>query len=293
MMTLVQWFSVFAKQRRDKMESLQKVMGVDKPIIALLHLQALPGDPAFSPESSMQKVVEQARTDLLALQKGGVDAVLFSNEFSLPYQIKVDGVIIAAMARVVTELRKDIRVPFGVHVISDPEATIELAAAVDAAFVRSVFTGAYAGEAGIRYPDIAKILRRKSALGLNDLKMFYMINAESDGDLSGRDLSVVAQAVIFKCSPDGICVSGIHAGHGVDRRLIEDIKKVSKKTAVFCNTGCTKENIREILKSSDGAFVGTTLKKNGMFTEPVDVNRVRAFMDEVRKLRMRGNDGED
>jgi membrane complex biogenesis BtpA family protein len=170
-------------------------------------------------------------------------------------------------------------------VISDPEATIELAAAVDASFVRSVFTGAYAGEAGIRYPDIARILRRKRALGMDNLKMFYMINAESDGDLSGRDLSVVAQAVIFKCAPDGICISGIHAGHGVDSGLIASIKKVSAQTAVFCNTGCTAGNIAEKLQYSDGAFVGTAFKENGSFSQPVDERRVREFMKAVNEFR--------
>ncbi len=267
------------------MKSLKDVFGVNKPIIALLHLRALPGDPGYDSGGSMREVVRQAREDLLALQEGGVDAVLFSNEFSLPYQVKVDGVIIAAMARVVAELKGDIQIPFGVHVISDPEATIELAAAVDADFVRSVFTGAYAGEAGIRYPDIAKIIRRKQTLGLKDLKMFYMINAESDGDLSGRDLSVVAQAVIFKCAPDGICISGIHAGHGVDSQLIADIKKVSSNTAVLCNTGCNVKNIAEKLQYSDGAFVGTAFKQDGLFENAVDGCRVKEFMDAVNRFR--------
>ncbi len=265
------------------MDNMHELFGVKKPIIALLHLEALPGDPQYC--GSMDEVMNRAREDLQALQNGGVDAVLITNEFSLPYQVKVDGVIIAAMARITAELRNDLTVPFGVHVISDPEATIELAAAVNASFVRSVFTGAYAGEAGIRYPDIARILRRMQALGLNDLKMFYMINAESDGDLSGRDLSVVAQAVIFKCAPDGICISGIHAGHGVDSQLIADIKKVSRQTAVFCNTGCTADNIADKLQYSDGAFVGTAFKKNGLFDKPVDENRVREFMQAVNEFR--------
>jgi uncharacterized protein len=273
------------------MNSLREMFGVEKPIIALLHLRALPGDPDFETGSTMQAVIDQARADLIALQDGGVDAVLFSNEFSLPYQVKVDGVIIAAMARIIAELKSEIRIPFGVHVISDPEATIELAAAVDAVFVRSVFTGAYAGEAGIRYPDIARIIRRKQALGQQNLKMFYMINAESDGDLSGRDLSVVAQAVIFKCAPDGICISGIHAGHGVDSQLIADIKKVSSHTAVFCNTGCTTENVAEKLQYSDGAFVGTAFKKDGVFENSVDTERVRAFMTAVEQFRKKKANG--
>ena len=42
----------------------QEMFGVEKPIIALLHLDALPGDPGYC--GSMDTVLEHARQDLLA-----------------------------------------------------------------------------------------------------------------------------------------------------------------------------------------------------------------------------------
>ena len=48
----------------------QEMFGVEKPIIALLHLDALPGDPGYC--GSMDTVLEHARQDLVALQNGGV-----------------------------------------------------------------------------------------------------------------------------------------------------------------------------------------------------------------------------
>ena len=262
---------------------MKPLFGSQKPVIALLHLAALPGDPAFC--GDMKSVTEAARRDLIALQEGGVDAVLFSNEFSLPYQSKVDSVIVAAMARVIAQLLPLITVPYGVHVIADQPATIELAAAVDASFVRSVFTGVYAGEGGLRAPDIAAIVRRKNELGMKDLKMYYMINAESDGDISARPLPQIAKAVIFKCAPDGICISGMQAGSGVDSELIASVRKVSGSTPVFCNTGCTEHNIAEKLSYSDGAFVGTAFKADGKFENPVDADRVKRFMAAAKAAR--------
>ena len=64
----------------------KKMFGYEKPVIALLHLNAFPGDPLFKRGDSMKKAVEDARKDLHALQNGGVDGILFSNEFSLPIQ---------------------------------------------------------------------------------------------------------------------------------------------------------------------------------------------------------------
>lgn len=42
----------------------QDMFGVEKPIIALLHLDALPGDPGYC--GDMKTVTEHARKDLLA-----------------------------------------------------------------------------------------------------------------------------------------------------------------------------------------------------------------------------------
>jgi hypothetical protein len=63
----------------------EEMFGVKKPIIAMLHLDALPGDPLFKSGDDMDMVVEHARADLHALQDGGVDGIIVSNEFSLPY----------------------------------------------------------------------------------------------------------------------------------------------------------------------------------------------------------------
>ena len=85
----------------------QEMFGVEKPIIALLHLDALPGDPGYC--GSMDTVLEHARQDLVALQNGGVDGILFANEFSLPYQPVADVAVISAMAYIIGALRPLIR----------------------------------------------------------------------------------------------------------------------------------------------------------------------------------------
>ena len=99
---------------------IKDMFGTLKPIIAMCHLNALPGDPYFDEGGGMKTVIEWARKDLLALQNGGADAVMFSNEFSLPYLTRVEAVTIASMARIIGELMSDIRIPFGVNALCDP-----------------------------------------------------------------------------------------------------------------------------------------------------------------------------
>ncbi len=49
----------------------------------MLHLLPLPGDPSYDEVGGIEKVLNRAMHDLEALQNGGVDGVLISNEFSL------------------------------------------------------------------------------------------------------------------------------------------------------------------------------------------------------------------
>jgi len=263
----------------------EKMFGVKKPIFAMLHLKALPGDPKFRYGDSMKAVVDQARADLKALQDGGVDGIIFSNEFSLPYQRKMDFVTPAAMARVIGELMSEIRVPYGADCISDGLASLELAAAVDAKFIRGTFCGTYVGDGGFYDNDFAYLLRRKTALHLDDLKMLYFINPESDHNLDTRPLADIAKSVVFKASPDGLCISASAAGQEVNEELMRSVKKAAPDVAVICNTGCRIDTIKEKLKYADAAVVGTTFKKNGDFYSTVDCDRVKAFMKVVKEYR--------
>ncbi|MDD2503129.1 MAG: BtpA/SgcQ family protein, partial [Clostridia bacterium] len=126
------------------MEWIKETFGTRKPILAMCHFNALPGDPGYDADGGMNKVVEAARDDFLALQEGGVDAVMFSNEFSMPYLTKVNPETTAAMARVIGEIKSEIKIPFGVNVLWDPYASLDLAAATDAVFIREIMSGVYA-----------------------------------------------------------------------------------------------------------------------------------------------------
>ena len=51
------------------MSWLKEVIGTEKAIISMLHLQAMPGDPYYNKEKGIKWVVEKAREDLDALQE--------------------------------------------------------------------------------------------------------------------------------------------------------------------------------------------------------------------------------
>lgn len=267
------------------MSWLQSLFHTEKPIIGLLHLKALPGDPFFPRGGSIFDVIDAARKDLHALQNGGVDGILITNEFSLPYQKKVSAVTTASMAMVVGALAAEIRVPYGVEAIYDGDATMEVCAATGASFTRCMFTGAWAGDLGLIDRDIAHTLRLKRSLELDELKLFYFITSEGEVFLNDRSTADIAKTTIFNCHPDCLVVGGSAAGENPGPKAVGDIRKITADVPVVCGTGCKLHNIDEILQACDGAFVGTTFKENGKFENPVDEGRVKEFMDYVRSIR--------
>lgn len=263
----------------------KELFGVEKPIIAMCHLGALPGDPEFSENDRMESVVEWARKDLIALQNGGVDAVMFSNEFSMPYLTKVHTVTVASMARIIGEIKDEIKVPFGVNVLWDPAASLDLAVATDALFVREIFSGVYASDFGLWNPNCGEIVRHQHAIGAGSVKLLFNIVPEAAKYLGNRDIVDIAKSTVFNHKPDALCVSGLVAGAKTDSSILKKVKDAVPGTPVFVNTGMRLENAEEQLSIADGAVVGTTFKKDGVFENHVDEKRVTAFMNKVKSLR--------
>ena len=261
------------------------VIGTDKPIIAMCHLNALPGDPGYDADGGMEKVIEWARKDFLALQAGGVDAVMFSNEFSLPYLTKVETVTTASMARIIGELMPEIKIPFGVNVLWDPAASLELAIATGAKFVREIFSGVYASDFGLWNTNTGAVVRHQHAIGAKDVKCLFNIVPEAAVYLAERDIVEIARSTVFNHRPDALCVSGLTAGAETDAQTLKLVKEAVPDTVVFANTGVRPSNVEEQLGIADGAVVGTTFKFDGKFENHVDPDRVKPFMDKVKAIR--------
>lgn len=267
------------------MSWIRGTFNTNKPIIAMCHLQAMPGDPGYDKVNGMRNLLEKARHDLYALQNGGVDAVMFSNEFSLPYMTTVGTETTATMARVIGELMNEISVPFGVNVLWDPRASIDLAAATGAKFVREIFTGVYSSDFGLWNTNSGEVIRHKSHIGAENVKLLFNIVPEAAKYIGDRSIEDITRSTIFNCKPDVLCVSGLLAGAETNTQTLEKVVSVAGDTPVFANTGVRLDNVENQLSIASGAVVGTTFKIEGKFENLVDENRVKAFMTKVKEFR--------
>ncbi len=163
-------------------------------------------------------------------------------------------------------------------------ASLDLAVAVGASFVREIFTGdmPVTSVCGILIPESLS----DTSIALGERRQIVLnIVPEAASYLTDRDIVDIARSTVFNNHPDAICVSGLTAGVQTDASILRKVKEAVPDTVVVSNTGVRIENAQEQLSIADGAIVGTALKKDGVFENHVDKDRVREFMEKIKSIR--------
>ncbi len=266
------------------MSWMKDMFGTERPVIALLHLLAMPTDPKYDRDGGVEKVVARAERELTALQNGGVDGILICNEFSIPYVHNVETVTVATMAYLIGTLKNRFTVPFGVHVAHDKYKAFDLAAATGAAFVRGPFSGANAGDYGIVSYEPGEVQRHRMHVCADNVRIFTSLVPEGSRPLAPRSYGEMAVTNDFNLAPDVYMVAAETAGRPADLDLIAEIRKYTK-TPVFCNNGVNADNVASVLAAADGCVVGTSLKYDGKFMNEVDEARAVRLMEAARAFR--------
>jgi uncharacterized protein len=266
------------------MGDLSRIFGVPKPVIAMLHLPALPGRPLHERAAGVAAAVEAVGRDLEVLQAAGVDGLLFCNEADLPYQLRVGHEITAAMASVVGQLRGEVRIPFGVNILWDPIASLAVARATGARFIREVLTGVYESDLGMIEPQIGEIAAYRTAIGADEVALFDNIAPEFASAIGARGVAERARGAAF-LRVDALLISGPAAGIPFEMSDLRVAKEAAPDTPVIANTGVRADRIAEIFAVADGVIVGTSLKVDGMTWNPVDPHRAHRLMEAARSAR--------
>ena len=102
-----------------------------RAVFGMVHLGPLPGAPLHR---SLDDVIECALFDARACVAGGCDGVVFENFGDRPFtKRRVEAETVAAMTRVIAEIVRAVRVPFGVNVLrNDALSALAVATATGA-----------------------------------------------------------------------------------------------------------------------------------------------------------------
>ena len=264
--------------------ALSSIFKAAKPIIGMVHLPASPGQPQFKSKPDLKALIESVKSDVKALQDGGVDGLLFCNESDLPYTTKVNSEVGAWTTFMIGAVHDQLRLPYGVNLLWDPIASIEAASASGASFVREVMCGSFASDMGLLAPDPALVAQTRIRLKAEHVALFTNIVPEFASSLEGRSVSQRAKAAEY-FGFDAILISGPVAGIPFSNEDLIAAKETAKKIPVFANTGVNAQTIGETLKIADGVIAGSSMKVEGKTFNPVDPKRVIELVTAANKSR--------
>ena len=262
------------------------ILGSDRAIVAMIHLPALPGSPrsTLSPREIARHAVEEARV----LAAAGFDAILIENMHDAPYLMRgVGEETVAAFTRAACEVRAAVDLPLGIQVLAGANrAALSVALAAECSFIRAegfVFA-AVADEGLLHEADAGPLLRYRRALGavaeriaiFCDIKKKHTANAIT-ADTSLADHAHAAQFF----GADGVIVTGNSTGVATP---ISDLSAARKacRLPVLAGSGATASSVREVLAVADAVIVGSDLKVDGVWWNPLDPARIDAFVRAAR-----------
>ncbi|RLG40167.1 MAG: hypothetical protein DRO05_07015 [Thermoproteota archaeon] len=267
-----------------KITDLLGLFGTRKPVIGVVHLPPLPGSPLC--RQSLEELVERALKDAETLEEGGIDGVLVENYGDKPFRKKVGPETIATMSIIVEKVVKSLSIPVGVNILrSDCLAALAVASVTGARFIRcNVFTDTLVTDQGIIEPCAWELMSYRRMLG-SRVMIFADILCKHAKPLVELSPEESARNAAYRGMADAIILTGRETGLGPDPRYVERVRKAVPDVPLLIGSGFTPENAEILLKFSDGAIVGTYLKRGGVTEECVDLDRVRKLMSVVKELR--------
>lgn len=269
------------------MRRFERVFGVSKPVIGMIHLLPLPGSPNYDGRG-LGHIIDAAVRDARRLREGKIDAILVENYQDYPFApVTTDPATVACMTAIVKEISREVSLPIGVQVLRNSAlSSLAIAYATGSQFIRvNVLTDAMVTDQGIIQGCAYELLRYRRALGAEDVLILADVHSKHASPIGNRPIEESARDIVHRGMADAVIVSGTRTGVEPDIDKLRKVRDAIPDSPIVIGSGFSKENAEELFEYADGAIVGTCLKEGGITENPVDERRVKDLMDTVRVLR--------
>ena len=267
--------------------ALAALFGKPRAIIGVVHARPLPGAPDYDGEP-IEKIYDRAVADARRYAAGGFDGLIVENHGDIPF-LKPEDIgpeTAATMAVMAERVRREARLPVGVNVLANGALTaLAVAKAAGAGFIRvNQWANAYVANEGIIEAPAAKAMRYRSWLRAQEVRIFADAHVKHGAHAITADRSIaeLTRDVEF-FDADVVIATGQRTG---DAATAEEIRAIKEATTlpVVVGSGVAVDNVGEILSLADGVIVASSLKRDGVWWNDVDPDRVAAFMSVVKAL---------
>lgn len=256
------------------------------PVIAMIHVQALPGTPANT--LSLPEIMDQAIAEAEIYAGEGVEAIMLENMHDVPYlNREVGHEISTAMAVIAHAVRRKAQLPCGLQILAGANhAALAAAHAAGLEFIRAEgFAFGHVADEGWMNADAGALLRYRKQLDAARICVLTDIKKKHSAHTITADVDLVetAQAAAFMRS-DGLIVTGSATGAEAAPSELQQLRGTTT-LPILVGSGLTVDNLATYLPLCDGMIVGSHFKEEGRWQAAPDAQRVRRFMQKMETLR--------
>jgi membrane complex biogenesis BtpA family protein len=262
-----------------------------KLLIGVIHLRPLPGAPRW--KGRFGGVIDAAVADARAYERGGARAVFIENFGDIPFTKSTVGPeTVAAMAAAGCAVRNAIKLPLGFNVLrNDACAALALCAACGGSFIRvNVHCGAMLTDQGLIEGDAYATLRYRKRTA-PEAQIFADVHVKHAVPLGNWTIADAARDTVERGLADALIVSGVGTGMATDMADVRRVRETCPEAKILLGSGVTVANAGGYLPLADGFITGSSLKKDGKLSAPVDANRVAALAKAMKSFTDRRNSG--
>ncbi len=252
----------------------------------MVHVRALPGTPHHN--LKMSEIIDQAIEESLMLQAEGVDAILLENMHDRPYlKNSAPPEIIAGMTAVAKSVKKSVCIPVGIQVLAAAnKEALAIALISELSFVRAEgFVYGHLADEGYIDGCAGPLMRYRRSIGAEHIAIYTDIKKKHASHAVTSDIDIGQSAVTAQFFlSDGVVLTGGHTGDAVN---LDDLTKVRAATdlPIIIGSGANIDNIEVHFPWVDAFIVGSHFKSKGLWSECIDPNRVKRFMQKIEEMR--------
>jgi membrane complex biogenesis BtpA family protein len=250
---------------------------ISRALIGMIHVGATPGSPES--RASVEALAEAAVAEARVYRDAGFTALMIENMHDRPYlNGRVPPETVAAMTAIGLEVRRAVALPLGVQVLAAANReALAVALACGASFVRvEGFVFAHVADEGLIEASAGGLLRARRAMGADHVRVFADLKKKHASHAITADVGLeeTARAAEFALA-DGVIVTGVSTGRAADPSEVRAVAE-AVRIPVWVGSGVTPENLGDYA-AADGFIVGSSVKRDGLWSNALDRSRVEAM----------------
>lgn len=251
-------------------------------LVGMVQLRPLPGSPRYTGDP-VDNIVEDVLNETSTLANAGFDGIQLQNMGDNPSSRRAGLQTVAFMTRACVAVHSNFpKLQLSVLVNWDAEASLAVAAAVDADYVRVEHTwvGASVTSWGISDAQCHTATTFRSRIA-SSTPIYADVLEPHAVPLVERPVEYWARAAVEEGAADGLFITGRSFDESVD--WLRRVRSTVPGVPLWLGGGVNAENVRRVVGLVDGMTVATSIK-HGDMANRIDPELASAFVRAARAL---------